>query len=397
MDRFQAKRLVSMSKPSIHSPTNSFISGPESLSVDIDFPNHGHVYGIPQHAAALSLPNTTGPAAEYSEPFRLHNGDIFEYPASSSDLSLYGSIPLLHAQSVDSTVGVFNVLASETWVDVHHPKEEKSTATHWISESGVLDVFLLPGPTPRDVLKQYARLTGTSAMPAHWALGYHQCRWNYVSSDDVRGVSKRFDDEDMPVDVIWLDIEYSEEHKYFIWDEGHFPDPVDMMNDVAAVRRKVCRAHPRCFACEPFTHANIQMVVIIDPHLKRDQGYPVFKEAEKGGLIVKKSSGDDYEGWCWSGSSAWVDFFNPASTEWWKGLFSLVNQKWVSGWRWKKVTGSVFIWNDMNEVRFRFGVYHCMLRMHTLVPSLPSSMGRRLPCQRTTFIMADGNIVMYTM
>lgn len=102
------------------------------------------------------------------------------------------------------------------------------------------------------------------------------------------------------------------------------------------------------------------MVVIIDPHLKRVQDYPVFAEAEKGGLIVKKSSGDDYEGWCWSGSSAWVDFFNPASTEWWKGLFSLVDQKWggwMSGWRWKEVTGSVFIWNDMNEVWIRLEAY----------------------------------------
>lgn len=92
------------------------------------------------------------------------------------------------------------------------------------------------------------------------------------------------------------------------------------------------------------------MVVIIDPHLKRVQSYPVFAEAEKDSMIVKQSNGNDYEGWCWSGSSAWVDFFNPASTEWWKGLFSLVDQKWIKGWRWKQSTDAVFIWNDMNEV-----------------------------------------------
>ena len=43
----------------------------------------------------------------------------------------------------------------------------------------------------------------------------------------------------MPVDVFWLDIEYSEEHKYFIWDKKNFPDPVDMTNDVEALARKV--------------------------------------------------------------------------------------------------------------------------------------------------------------
>lgn len=153
-------------------------------------------------------------------------------------MSLYGSIPLLHAHSADSTAAIFNAVGSDTFIDIGHPSDE-STTSHWISESGILDVFILPGPTPVDIFAQYARLTGTPALPAHWALGYHQCRWNYVSSDDVRSVQKRFDEEDMPVDVFWLDIEYAEEHKYFIWDKRYFPDPVDMIRDVEAVERKV--------------------------------------------------------------------------------------------------------------------------------------------------------------
>lgn len=195
------------------------------------------MYGIPQHASPLALPTTTGPEPHYTDPYRLYNLDVFEYLADSP-LGLYGAIPFLHAHSAESTVGIFNAIASETWIDVSHPTEQ-STLTHWMSESGILDVFLLPGPTPEDVFKQYAGLTGTTAMPAHWALGYHQCRWNYISSDDVRGVQKRFDEEDFPLDVLWLDIEYSEEHKYFIWDDKNFPDPVPMINEVAAVGRKV--------------------------------------------------------------------------------------------------------------------------------------------------------------
>ncbi|CEL52664.1 alpha 1,3-glucosidase [Rhizoctonia solani AG-1 IB] len=40
--------------------TDSKPKGPESFSLDITFPTHAHVYGIPQHAAPLSLPTTTG-------------------------------------------------------------------------------------------------------------------------------------------------------------------------------------------------------------------------------------------------------------------------------------------------------------------------------------------------
>lgn len=212
-------------------------SGPESLSLDITFPNHGTVYGIPQHATRLALPSTTGEGASFSDPYRFYNADVFEYLASSP-VSLYGSIPVMHAHSTDSTIGIFNAVGSETWIDVSHASE-KSTETHWISESGILDLFLLPGPTPEDIFKQYTRLTGTPVLPAHWSLGYHQCRWNYVSSDDIRTVQKRMDEDDIPFDVLWLDIEYSEEHKYFIWEKKNFPDPVDMVNDVAALGRKV--------------------------------------------------------------------------------------------------------------------------------------------------------------
>ncbi|EAU91748.1 alpha glucosidase [Coprinopsis cinerea okayama7 len=307
--------------------TDTKPKGPESLSVDISFPNHPVVYGIPQHATDMALPTTTGENAHFSDPYRLYNADVFEYLASSP-VSLYGSIPLMHAHSKDTTVAVFHVVASETWIDVSHASD-KSTETHWISESGILDLFILPGPTPEEVFAQYARLTGTPVLPAQWSLGYHQCRWNYVSSEDIRTVQKRFDEENIPVDVLWLDIEYSEGHKYFMWNDKTFPDPVEMINDVAAAGRK--------------------MVVIVDPHLKREQGYPVFKKASELEVLVKPKSGQgEYEGWCWPGSSSWVDFFNPKSWDWWKSLFK--PYQLPSGeWSWTKSTEAVHIWNDMNE------------------------------------------------
>lgn len=203
------------------------------------FPRHGVVYGIPEHATGLALPTTTGPNAVYSDPYRLYNLDVFEYLADSS-MALYGAIPLLHAHSTTSTIGFLDLVASETWIDVSHPSE-KSTKTHWISESGILDVFLLPGPTTDDVFEQYARLTGPSALPPEWALGYHQCRWNYISSEDVKTVAERFDADDIPFDVLWLDIEYAEDHKYFIWRKSEFPNPIQMVNDIASVGRKVKR------------------------------------------------------------------------------------------------------------------------------------------------------------
>ena len=60
------------------------------------------------------------------------------------------------------------------------------------------------------VSAQYARLTGTTALPQYFSIGYHQCRWNYRDQADVQAVNAGFDENDMPYDVIWLDIEHTD-------------------------------------------------------------------------------------------------------------------------------------------------------------------------------------------
>ena len=171
-------------------------------------------------------------------------------------MSMYGAIPLVHAHSPAGSVGILALSASETWVDVERPAAGGgSVSTHWMAESGILDLFLLSGGRaeagPRALAKQYASLTGPSALPAHWALGYHQCRWNYLDQADVLDVDRRFDEvtadeaaseeggKGWPLDVTWLDIEYAEEHRYFDWDARKFPDIKGMLAQIAAKGRKV--------------------------------------------------------------------------------------------------------------------------------------------------------------
>lgn len=202
-------------------------SGPEAVSWDVSFPGYQHVFGIPQHASPLSLRTTrwVGPdwitAAQtdelpffsggdnaYTDPYRLYNADVFEYLADS-EMSLYGSIPFMHAHKAGSTIAIFSIVGSETWIDI--TKTSTSTQTHWMSESGILDVMIFLGPTDNEIFEQYGQLTGMTAMPQMFAIGHHQCRWNYLNEQDVKEVSAKFDEFDMPMDVIWLDIDYAED------------------------------------------------------------------------------------------------------------------------------------------------------------------------------------------
>ncbi|XP_058294797.1 neutral alpha-glucosidase AB [Hylobates moloch] len=183
--------------------------------------------------------------------------------------------------------------------------ETPQTDVRWMSETGIIDVFLLLGPSISDVFRQYASLTGTQALPPLFSLGYHQSRWNYRDEADVLEVDQGFDDHNLPCDVIWLDIEHADGKRYFTWDPSRFPQPRTMLERLASKRRK--------------------LVAIVDPHIKVDSGYRVHEELRNLGLYVKTRDGSDYEGWCWPGSAGYPDFTNPTMRAWWANMFSYDN------------------------------------------------------------------------
>ncbi|PIA14901.1 neutral alpha-glucosidase AB [Coemansia reversa NRRL 1564] len=309
--------------------------GPESFGMDISFVGYKHVYGIPEHTSPLLLKPTRGDSSGYDQPYRLYNLDVFEYEIDNP-MSLYGSVPFMLAHSAESTVGVLWLNAAETWVDVTYAKtnaitsffrrsssgSESTVDTHWISESGVMDVFLFPGPDAAEVYRQYAEIEELPPLPRDFAIGHHQCRWNYIDEGDVLAVSDKMHEHKIPYDVIWLDIEHTDGKRYYTWDASKFPNPLAMQ--------------------EKLEHDGHKLVTVVDPHIKRDTSYCVWDDANKQGLFVKDKDGSsNFQGWCWPGDSNWVDSLNPDAVEWLRKQYHL-----------DKYNGSspnLFIWNDMNE------------------------------------------------
>lgn len=228
--------------------------------------------------------------------------------------------------------------AAETWVDIHNANSEKNVMStivdfvaggrttepplaHFMSESGIMDIFILMGPTPIAAFKQFTDLTGTAPLPPPFAIGFHQCRWNYNDEDDVGMVHAKFDEFDIPVDSIWLDIEYTDSKKYFTWDQHKFPHPKEMIANLTAKAR--------------------HLTYIIDPHIKRDSGYFFHNDCTDKGLYTKNKDGNDYEGWCWPGSSSYLDVFNPEVRKFYADQYLLEN--------FKDQSEQCGLWNDMNE------------------------------------------------
>ncbi|KAI8433613.1 hypothetical protein MSG28_015632 [Choristoneura fumiferana] len=296
--------------------------GNEAVSLDVSFPEADHVYGIPEHTDKFSLRTTTA-----GEPYRLYNLDVFEYELDSR-MAIYGAIPVMYAHSAKRTTGVFWHNSAETWVDVVNHAEgnvvsslvnlvtggqKKQVDARFMSESGIVDVFVFLGSRPKDVFRQFTRLTGVAPVPPKFSLAYHQSRWNYNDENDVRSVSENFDAHDIPADVLWLDIEYT--------DRKNSPTPWKWWR-----------------TCRPWAR---KLVVIIDPHIKREAGYFLHEDATDNGYYVQDKDGKVYEGWCWPGSSSYLDFFDPRVSKYYAERYLFEN--------FPGTTKDVHHWNDMNE------------------------------------------------
>ena len=179
-----------------NSHTDSRPYGNTAISFDVSFPNATDMYGLPERATSLSLKSTIKrPSSQEevdqklhheSEPYRLYNLDVFEYE-SESPFGLYGSIPMLLAHGSKNVNGAGNddgkareTISSgmyfnnptETYVDI--VKEESSLderTSHWMAESGALDLFLFPGMDFASIHKMYGDFLGTTALPPLFSLG----------------------------------------------------------------------------------------------------------------------------------------------------------------------------------------------------------------------------------
>ncbi len=187
-----------------------------------------------------------------------------------------------------------------------------------IFRGGQYTEYVFAGPDMPAILESYTWLTGRTAPPPIWSLGYHQCRWFEYTQDAVEDVAQRHRDNDIPCDAIWLDIEYMDGYRVFTWNTDRFPDPPGMLKRL--------------------DEQGFRAITIIDPGVKFDPGYWVFDQAVERDVLCRTEGGDLYIGQVWPGNTAFPDFVTEEARAWWGEL----NAAHV-------LSGLAGIWNDMNE------------------------------------------------
>ncbi|MBO5136688.1 MAG: glycoside hydrolase family 31 protein [Clostridia bacterium] len=250
----------------------------------------------------------------------------YDYVMQNSDISLpndyphtkalYKSIPFLITKNSVATYGLF---FDNTFTSFFNLGEENLSYFYYAINDGDLDYYFIYGPDMKKVLGGYAHLTGYTPVPQLWTLGYHQSRWGYITENDFRSIAKQMRDNDLPCDVLHYDIHYMDNYKVFTWNKENF------------------EATPKQLG-EDLKKDGFKRVCILDPGVKKEEGYHVYDQAIENDYFIKDNDGNVYINEVWPGEAAFPDFSNPEVRNWWADL-----QKEMIDF------GADGIWCDMNE------------------------------------------------
>ena len=209
----------------------------------------------------------------------------------------------------------FGILFDSSWKAELHTNSEE---IRFDTEGALFRIYIIDRESPQEVLKGLAELIGTIELPALWTLGYHQCRFSYKTEERVEQIADTFRLKQIPCDVIWMDIDYMDGYKVFTFDKNTFPNP----------KRLNHYLHDKGF----------RAIYMIDPGVKVDKSYDIYKSGTENDVWIKKQDGEEYHGKVWPGDCVFPDFTMPEARKWWAGLYKDFFKNDMDG-----------IWNDVNE------------------------------------------------
>ncbi len=228
--------------------------------------------------------------------------------------SLYGAHSFLIIESKENTFGVFFDCPSKITFDIGFTERDVLRIT---TENPDIKVYIIENDSLYAIVKEFRKAIGQSYIPPLWAFGYTQSRWSYLTKDEVREVVKRHRDAGIPLDGVYLDIDYMERYKDFTVGENfeNLPEFVKEMKE-----------------------EGVRLVPIIDAGVKIEKDYDIYEEGVEKGYFCKDENGEPYAVAVWPGLTHFPDFLNPNARKWFGQKYKILTDMGIEGF-----------WNDMNE------------------------------------------------
>jgi alpha-D-xyloside xylohydrolase len=165
-------------------------------------------------------------------------------------------------------------------------------------EGESIEYLVIYGPTQKDILDRYTRLTGRPALVPTWSFGLWLTT-SFTTSYDEETITSFIDgmaERDLPLSVFHFDCFWMREFNLIDleWDPRTFPDPKGMLE----------RLHAR----------GLHVCVWINPYIA--QRSPMFAEGKAGGYLLKRPNGDVWQWDKWQPGMGLIDFTNPSAVAW---------------------------------------------------------------------------------
>ncbi|KAL0030915.1 hypothetical protein WJX79_000844 [Trebouxia sp. C0005] len=181
--------------------------------------------------------------------------------------------------------------------------------------------ILMLNSNAMEVLQQLTAIIGRPALPPLWSLGFHQCKWGYKHVEELADVVAKYKAADIPLEVMWTDIDYMDGYRDFSLDPNNFS-----------------KGKMQAFVKQ--LHSSKQYwVPIVDPGIKVDPGYPAYDEGLAAKAFVNDFTGKPYLGQVWPGATHFPDFLSKAGVKYWADQLQAFHQ----------LATFDGLWIDMNE------------------------------------------------
>lgn len=224
--------------------------------------------------------------------------------------------------SGSKTFGIFIDFPSKIRWDIGYTTANKTVIT---IDGTDFDIYYIDGTKPFEIVKEFRKSIGISYVPPFWAFGYQQSRWSYHNAEAVDAVVDGYNKAGIPLDCVYLDIDYMEHYKDFTVDDEKFPN----FKDYVSKKRE----------------EGIHLIPIIDAGVKKENGYDIYEEGRKNGYFCKNEDGTDFEGGVWPGIVGFPDFLRPDVRKWFGSKYKILTDMGIDGF-----------WNDMNEPAIFYSV-----------------------------------------
>lgn len=182
--------------------------------------------------------------------------------------------------------------------------DHSTRSVQFMNDHATIDVFLIGGTTPEEILRGYRMLTGFPQMPPLWSFGIWMSRMTYFSADEVNGICDRLRQEHYPCDVIHLDTGWFRTDWLCEWkfNPERFPDPKGFIQHLKDQGFKVSLWQL------PYVAQGAEQLE--EAKANRYISQPTKEEESSTGGSSSNFSALDYAGT--------IDFTYPKATDWYK-------------------------------------------------------------------------------